>query len=163
MTAPAPSADGIVTAVHGGVVDIVFPDGSLPPLRRELLTAEGERMVFEVAAHRDAHTVRAVALGSTRGLARGAPVTDTGEPLRMPVGDALLGRVLNVFGEPLDGMPLPDDVEWRPIHRAPVPLADRRIGSEVFETGIKAIDLLAPIERGGKAGLFGGAGVGKTV
>ncbi len=163
MSTAAPSADGVVTAVHGGVVDITFPDGPLPPLRRALTTAEGERMAFEVASHLDAHTVRAIALGPTRGLARGMPVTDTGEPLRMPVGDALLGRALNLFGRPLDGAPLPDDVEWRPIHRAPVPLADRRIGNEVFETGIKAIDLLAPIERGGKAGLFGGAGVGKTV
>jgi F-type H+-transporting ATPase subunit beta len=118
---------------------------------------------MEVANHLDARTVRCIALTPTRGLARGAAVVDTGRSLEVPVGEALLGRMLNVFGEVIDDGPPLEGVEWQSIHRPPVPLARRTIRSEIFETGIKVIDLLSPLERGGKAGLFGGAGVGKTV
>ena len=153
---------GELVAVQGNVVDARFARG-LPPLRRKLTTGLERTVPLEVAAHLDARTVRAIALGPTRGLARGMPVQDTGRPLEAPVGMSLLGRMLDVFGEPIDdGGPLAD-VEWRPIHRPPVPLARREVRSEIFATGIKVIDLLSPLERGGKAGLFGGAGVGKTV
>ena len=153
---------GELVAVQGNVVDARFAPG-LPPLRRKLTTGLERTVPLEVAAHLDARTVRAIALGPTRGLARGMPVHDTGRPLEAPVGMALLGRMLDVFGRPIDdGGPL-GGVEWRPIHRPPVPLARREVRSEIFATGIKVIDLLSPLERGGKAGLFGGAGVGKTV
>jgi F-type H+-transporting ATPase subunit beta len=149
-------------ALQGNVVDVRF-DADLPPLRQKLVTPEPVAVVMEVANHLDARTVRCIALASTRGLARGSPVLDTGGPLQIPVGDPLLGRMLNVFGEVIDGRAPLEGVEWQSIHRPPVPLARRAIRSEIFETGIKVIDLLSPLERGGKAGLFGGAGVGKTV
>ena len=157
-----PRRRGELVAVQGNVVDARFARG-LPPLRRKLTVGLERTVPLEVAAHLDARTVRAIALGPTRGLARGMPVHDTGRPLEAPVGMALLGRMLDVFGRPIDdGGPL-GGVEWRPIHRPPVPLARREVRSEIFATGIKVIDLLSPLERGGKAGLFGGAGVGKTV
>ena len=121
------------------------------------------RIVIEVLAQRDAHHVRGIALTPTQGLARGMPVQDTGGPLQAPVGKSILSRMFDVFGKTIDREPALPDVEWRSVHRAPPPLARRSTQSEVFETGIKAIDVLAPLERGGKAGLFGGAGVGKTV
>jgi F-type H+-transporting ATPase subunit beta len=153
---------GTLVSIHGNIVDVRF-DGGVPPLRRKLEVGGAPPVPVEVAAHLDARTVRGIALGPTRGLARGAPAVDSGRPLEAPVGPALLGRMLDAFGRPIDGAgPLPD-VEWRPIHRPPVPLARRQVGSDIFETGIKVIDLLSPLERGGKAGLFGGAGVGKTV
>jgi F-type H+-transporting ATPase subunit beta len=149
-------------AVQGNVVDVRF-DAGVPPLRQKLITREAPAVVMEVANHLDARTVRCIALTPTRGLARGAAVADTGGSLEVPVGKSLLGRMLNVFGEVIDHGPPLEDVEWQSIHRPPVPLARRAISSEIFETGIKVIDLLSPLERGGKAGLFGGAGVGKTV
>jgi F-type H+-transporting ATPase subunit beta len=153
---------GTVVAVQGNVVDVRF-DARLPPLRRKLVTTGPGPVVMEAASHLDARTVRCIALTPTRGLARGATVVDTGGPLEVPVGESLLGRMLNVFGEVIDDGPPLEGVEWQSIHRPPVPLARRAIHSEIFETGIKVIDLLSPLERGGKAGLFGGAGVGKTV
>jgi F-type H+-transporting ATPase subunit beta len=111
----------------------------------------------------DAHRVRGIALTPTEGLARGAPVEDTGGQLKAPVGKGILSRMFDVFGKAIDRQAAPADVQWRNVHRAPPPLARRSTKSEVFETGIKVIDVLAPLERGGKAGLFGGAGVGKTV
>jgi F-type H+-transporting ATPase subunit beta len=153
---------GTVVAVHGGVVDARFPM-PLPSLNNLLHTGDDGRIAVEVTTYLDAATVRSVALTSTQGLARGAPVIDTGGPLRAPVGPHLLGRVFNVFGEPIDRKgPLPDS-EWRPIYQPPAPLMARATAAAIFETGIKAIDVLAPLEQGGKAGLFGGAGVGKTV
>jgi F-type H+-transporting ATPase subunit beta len=153
---------GTVIAVQGNVLDVRF-EAELPP-RRQALIAQGPRaVVMEVASHLDARTVRCIALTPTRGLARGAAVADSGGPLQVPVGEPLLGRMLNVFGEVVDGGAPLAGVEWRSIHGPPVPLARRAVRSEVFETGIKVIDLLSPLERGGKAGLFGGAGVGKTV
>jgi F-type H+-transporting ATPase subunit beta len=151
-----------VAAIQGNVVDVRF-DARLPRLRQKLVTTGPGPVVMEAAGHLDARTVRCIALTPTRGLARGARVVDTGGPLEVPVGESLLGRMLNVFGEVIDDGPPLEGVEWQSIHRPAVPLARRAIRSEIFETGIKVIDLLSPLERGGKAGLFGGAGVGKTV
>jgi F-type H+-transporting ATPase subunit beta len=148
--------------VQGSVVDCAFP-GQLPELNTQLIAESDENVVLEVSSHLDSRRVRAIAMTPTRGLARGSPVVDTGMPMQVPVGTSLLGRMLNVFGETIDRKDALENVEWRPLHRHPVPLAERRTKSEIFETGIKAIDLLAPLERGGKSGLFGGAGVGKTV
>ncbi len=152
---------GTVLSVRGSVVSGAFR-GRVPALQSLLLADEG-RVRLEVVAHLDAATVQAIALTPTRGLARGMPLVDTGHPPRVPVGAPLLGRMIDVFGHPIDGGPAFDAAEWRSIHQAPVPLADRAAHAQVLTTGIKAIDLLVPIERGGKAGLFGGAGVGKTV
>jgi F-type H+-transporting ATPase subunit beta len=153
---------GTVVAVRGSVVDVRF-DGELPRVDTLLHAGDGGDVVIEVALHLDARRVRGVALTPTQGLSRGAVVTNRGEPLRVPVGPEILGRAFNVFGEPIDrGESLPDG-ERRSIHRKPVPLAERSTREEIFTTGIKAIDVLAPLERGGKAGFFGGAGVGKTV
>ncbi len=154
--------DGTVEAVRGGVVDAHFP-GRIPSLAHVLRTGEDNQIVVEVVAHLDAHTVRGIALTSTRGLWRGAPVTDTRQTLKVPVGEHGLGRMFNVFGETIDRLPDIEGAEWRSIYAPPLPLMRRASTSEVFITGIKAIDLLSPLERGGKSGLFGGAGVGKTV
>ncbi|MEO7107957.1 MAG: F0F1 ATP synthase subunit beta [Rhodoferax sp.] len=152
---------GTVVAVRGSVVDVRF-ETDLPPIRT-LLHADEGRVVLEVLAQRDAHLVRAIALTSTQGLARGDVVQDTGAPLNAPVGTGILSRMFDVFGNAIDRLPAPEAVQWRSVHRSPPALAHRSTRSEVFETGIKAIDVLMPLERGGKAGLFGGAGVGKTV
>ncbi len=152
---------GRVVAVRGSVVDVRFDTG-LPPIHTVLKADEG-RIVLEVLAQRDGQQVRAIALTSTHGLARGDTVSDTGGPLTAPVGKHILSRMFDVFGNAIDRQPGPLEVQWRSVHRAPPPLASRSTHSEVFETGIKVIDLLMPLERGGKAGLFGGAGVGKTV
>lgn len=158
----APQNLGTVESVRGSVVDVRFPN-RLPALDAQLRTGRDENIVIEVAAHLNARLVRGIALTPTQGLSRGTPVIDTGKPLMVPIGKHLLGRVFNVFGETIDGKEPIRDGEWRSIHQPPIPLARRSTASEVFETGIKAIDVLAPLERGGKAGLFGGAGVGKTV
>jgi len=153
---------GRVVSVRGSVVDVSFP-GHLPAMY-SLLRAKGQREVLiEVAAHLDAETVRGIALTPTQGLARGNEVQDSGEALKVPVGEKLRGRVFNVFGETIDRKERIEQRESRSIYRSPVKLTDRSATSEVFTTGIKAIDVLAPMEKGGKAGLFGGAGVGKTV
>jgi len=153
---------GRVHAVHGNVVDVRFAP-PLPPRNRRIETVGDPAVILEVQTHIDNTTVRCIALNTTRGLARGTAVLDTQTTLTMPVGEQLLGRMLNVFGEPIDGLgDLQTHQRW-PILRSPPPLADRTTGTEVFETGIKAIDLLAPLEQGGKSGMFGGAGVGKTV
>ena len=150
---------GIIVSVRGSVVDARFPD-RLPDLYNQLIAGDA---VIEVLTHLDAVTVRGVALTPTRGMARGDAIIDRGMPLRVPVGEPLLGRMLNVFGEPIDGKPPIEDAEWRSIYQASVHLERQATTTEILETGIKAIDLLAPMERGGKIGLFGGAGVGKTV
>ncbi len=160
--ASPPVREGRVLAVRGNVVDVRFP-APLPPRYRALHTGHAEEIVLEVESHIGADTVRCIALTATRGLARGTPVTDTGGMLEVPVGNQLLGRVLNVFGSPVDKRPPPEAARRLPVHRPPLPLPQRVTSREIFITGIKAIDLLAPLERGGKAGLFGGAGVGKTV
>lgn len=159
---PAVRPSGTVVAVRGSVVDMRF-DTALPPIHTLLRAGKSGEVAIEVLAQRDARHVRGIALTPTQGLARGMPVQDTGGPLQAPVGKAILARMLDVFGNTIDGKPALDGVQWRSVHRAPPPLVRRSTRSEVFETGIKAIDVLTPLERGGKAGLFGGAGVGKTV
>lgn len=153
---------GQVSAIHGSVVDVQFVQ-PLPPRDHQLCTRGAAEIILEVHAHLDIHTVRCVALSPTCGLGRGAAVQNTGHELDFPVGDALLGRMLNVFGEPNDDKGAIATTERHSIHRPPLPLAQRITHGSIFETGIKAIDLLAPLELGGKAGMFGGAGVGKTV
>ena len=153
---------GTVTAVRGSVVGASFP-ARIPSIYHLLKAGPQGNIVIEVASHLDATTVRGIALTSTRGLARGDRVLDTRETLQVPVGEHVLGRVFNVFGEAIDRKEPVEGGEWRSIHRPPVPLLRRATTSEVFATGIKAIDVLSPLERGGKGGLFGGAGVGKTV
>jgi F-type H+-transporting ATPase subunit beta len=143
-------------------VDVYFAD-RLPEIYTRLEAGEARNVVIEVIQQLDAHTVRGIALTPIAGLARGTVVFDTEQTLRVPVGDRLRGRVFNVFGEAIDGKEALTGGEWRSLHQPPVPLSQRSTSSEILETGIKAIDLLAPLERGGKAGLFGGAGVGKTV
>ncbi len=152
---------GRVLSVRSSVVDIWFPVA--PPIRNVLISGEKGEYIIEVFTQLDNNTVRGVALTPTQGLSRGAVVTDTGKPFEVPVGQALMGRVFNVFGSTIDKKGAVDGCELRSIHHEPIPLRDQSTVSEIFETGIKAIDVLAPLERGGKAGLFGGAGVGKTV
>jgi F-type H+/Na+-transporting ATPase subunit beta len=153
---------GRVVAVRGSVVDVRF-ERRLPPIRTILRTGPKQDMVIEVLAQRSAQLVRGIALTPTQGLARGMLVVDSGGPLMAPVGKGILSRMFDVFGNTIDrGKPLAN-VSWRSVHQLPPPLASRSTKSEVFETGIKVIDVLTPLERGGKAGLFGGAGVGKTV
>ncbi len=158
----SPSNLGTVISVRGSVVDIRF-DEHLPPIYSLLRAGKDGHIAIEVLAQLDARHVRGIALTLTQGLARGMAVEDTGGPLKVPVGKGILSRMFDVFGKPIDGQGEVSDVEWRTVHRAPPPLARRSTKSEVFETGIKVIDVLMPLERGGKAGLFGGAGVGKTV
>ncbi|MCZ4304803.1 F0F1 ATP synthase subunit beta [Zoogloeaceae bacterium G21618-S1] len=157
----ASSMSGAVLAVRGSVVDVRF-EGDVPPIRTLLRSGASSEIALEVMVHLDAHRVRCIALTPTQGLARGMPVTDTGAPLQAPVGPGILSRMFDVFGQAIDRQ-APPEVSWRSVHRAPPALAQRSTRSEVFETGIKMIDVLMPLERGGKAGLFGGAGVGKTV
>ncbi|ATQ66541.1 MULTISPECIES: F0F1 ATP synthase subunit beta [Methylosinus] len=157
---------GTVLAVRGAVIDVRFEMGELPAIEDALLVdAGGGREIYaEVQAHLDRSSVQAIALQSTVGLSRGRRVRATGGPIAIPVGDATLGRLIDVTGAIGDnGPPLPADAPRRPIHRAPPPLAQRPGGGEIFATGIKIIDLLTPIAQGGKAAMFGGAGVGKTV
>ena len=156
-----PSNLGAVVSVRGSVVDIRF-NAHLPPIYTLLHAKEG-KIAIEVLAQLDTHRVRGIALTDTQGLVRGNAVEDTGGPLKAPVGKATLSRMFDVFGNAIDRQAEPTDVQWRTVHRAPPELARRSTKSEIFETGIKLIDVLVPIERGGKAGLFGGAGVGKTV
>jgi F-type H+-transporting ATPase subunit beta len=157
------ASNGRITAVRGSVVEVAFADG-LPAINEALRLSEGGRtIILEVAHHVDVHTVRTIAMAPTEGLARGMVVARTGGPITIPVGPGALGRLCNVLGEPLDGRePLMGCERW-PIHRAAPSLVAQRRGTEFLETGIKVIDLLAPLLRGGKAGLIGGAGVGKTV
>jgi len=152
---------GVIVAVRGSVVDIRF-DEYLPPIY-SLLHADHGKIVIEVLAQLDAYRVRGIALTSTQGLARGMPVENTGGPLQAPVGKGILSRMFDVFGNAIDREAVPTDIQWRSVHSPPPPLVRRSTQSEIFETGIKVIDVLVPLERGGKAGLFGGAGVGKTV
>jgi F-type H+-transporting ATPase subunit beta len=163
MSASASRANlGAVVSVRGSVVDVAF-GGPLPPIFSVLHAGAEKEVVIEVLAQPDAHRVRGIALTPTQGLARGMVVEDTGAPLAAPVGKGILARMFDVFGNTIDREGALSDVQWRSVHRAPPPLARRSTKSEIFATGIKVIDVLVPLERGGKAGLFGGAGVGKTV
>jgi F-type H+-transporting ATPase subunit beta len=157
-----PANLGAVVSVRGSVVDVRF-DQHLPPIYSVLRAGDKGQIVIEVLAQRDAHHVRGIALTPTQGLARGMAVEDTGGPLKAPVGKGVLSRMFDVFGNAIDREAMPADIQWRSVHRAPPSLEERSTKSEIFETGIKVIDVLVPLERGGKAGLFGGAGVGKTV
>lgn len=150
---------GYITAINGGVVEIEFPD-SLPHIHNELKIGH---LVAEVQGYVDDKTVRALVMGSTGGLARHMEAVDSGRPIEVPVGDAVLGRMFNIFGQPIDGGKKLSNIPQKSIHAPAIALNKRQTKSEIFISGIKAIDLLAPMERGGKAGLFGGAGVGKTV
>jgi len=153
---------GTVVSVRGSVVDAHFPH-RLPEIDHLLELGRDRTVVTEVSSHLDEATVRTIALTPTGGLAQGDPVFDSGGPLRVPVGESLLGRVFNVFGRTIDRREEAVQGDRRSIYHAPPPLDQQITSSEIYETGIKVIDLLAPLERGGKGGLFGGAGVGKTV
>jgi F-type H+-transporting ATPase subunit beta len=155
---------GTIVEIKGVVLDAVFPD-QLPPIYNALrISADGRELIAEVQTHLGDDRVRAVAMDSTDGLARGLEVEDTGGPITVPVGEPTLGRLWNVIGEPIDkGEEPPGDVERWPIHRDPPSFRELSPEIEIFETGIKVIDLIAPYVKGGKVGLFGGAGVGKTV
>jgi len=160
---------GIIVRVVGAVVDIEFTPESMPAiynaLKVDVETPIGHlEAILEVQQHLPGSIVRAVAMSTTDGLQRGVEVIDTGEPMKMPVGKSTLGRIWNVMGEPIDGKPMPDHVSgWHPIHRPAPHFSALEPKTEIFETGIKVIDLLEPYIKGGKTGLFGGAGVGKTV
>ena len=152
---------GKIVSIRGSVIDISFTE-NLPPIYSLLHAANGQ-VVIEVQAQRDAHVVRGIALTPTQGLARGMPVENSGGSLTTPVGKKIISRMFDVFGNTIDNGPELKDFQWRSVHRSPPTLAQRSTQSEIFVTGIKVIDVLMPLERGGKAGLFGGAGVGKTV
>jgi len=169
MATPTNVQNGRITQVIGPVVDVEFPPGALPDIYTALsVTNPGiderqDNLVIEVSQHLGENTARCIAMDSTDGLVRGIPVKSTGAPISVPVGKEVLGRILNVVGEPVDERGPVTAVRKLPIHRAPPTLVDQNVKIEAFETGIKVIDLLAPYLRGGKIGLFGGAGVGKTV
>lgn len=154
--------NGIVTAVRGSVVDVRFEE-RVPALATLLLAGENKDISMEVLSQLDTRHVRCISLTPTQGLARGMEVENTGAPLKVPVGPVTLGHMFNVFGKSLNKGEVDADTEWRSVHQQPPALLERSAETQVFETGIKAIDVLVPLERGGKAGLFGGAGVGKTV
>ncbi|HXI45180.1 MAG TPA: F0F1 ATP synthase subunit beta [Candidatus Acidoferrales bacterium] len=165
MATAAPSTAGRVVQITGPVVDIEFPAGELPAIYNavELVREGQEPLVCEVQQHLGNNWVRTVAMTTTDGLARGTSVRDTGGPITVPVGEATLGRIFNVLGLPIDGKGPVDSPTHLPIHRAPPPFDDQTTEVEVFETGLKIIDLICPFKKGGKVGIFGGAGVGKTV
>ncbi|MCL2619259.1 MAG: F0F1 ATP synthase subunit beta [Defluviitaleaceae bacterium] len=155
---------GRIVQIIGAVLDVKFSDGAMPNLYNALeVSFEDRTIVLEVAQHLGGGVVRCVSMESTDGLTRGMSCVDTGRPIAVPVGDATLGRMFNVVGEPIDGKPAPKVEEKWPIHRQAPTFAEQAAATEMFETGIKAIDLLCPYAKGGKIGLFGGAGVGKTV
>jgi len=162
-------AKGRITQVMGAVVDVEFPPGEVPDILTALtvtntaINDEPDNLVMEVAAHLGESTVRTIAMDSSEGLVRGSEVTNTGQPITTPVGEAVLGRILNVIGEPVDGGGPVEATDRWPIHRAAPEFTEQSTAVEAFETGIKVVDLLCPYAKGGKIGLFGGAGVGKTV
>src|ERR1700690_869920 len=169
MTSSASTAGtkGKITQVIGPVVDVEFPAGKLPRILNALtltnpsISSEKDNLVLEVAQHLGESTVRTIAMDTTDGLVRGMEVRDTGSPIMMPVGPECLGRILNVIGEPVDEAGPVKTKKRMPIHRLPPTFQEQSTKVEIFETGIKVIDLLAPYRKGGKIGLFGGAGVGK--
>ena len=156
---------GKITQVIGAVLDLKFSEGYLPEINDavEITRKDGEKLVVEVAQHLGDDIVRCIAMGPTDGLVRGMDAVATGGPISVPVGEATLGRIFNVLGEPIDEKEAPKDVEYAPIHRKAPSFEEQATQTEMLETGIKVVDLLCPYQKGGKIGLFGGAGVGKTV
>ncbi len=155
---------GRISQVMGPVVDVRFAESELPKLQNALVIVHrGKRLVIEVAQHIGDNVVRCIAMSSTDGLVRGTEVIDTGHPIQVPVGEQTLGRIFNVLGDPVDEKPAPEGCEQWDIHRLPPSYEEQASSSEILETGIKVIDLICPYAKGGKIGLFGGAGVGKTV
>merc|ERR1719345_660870 len=154
---------GKISQVIGAVVDVQF-EGQLPPILNALeVEGVANRLVLEVAQHLGGNNVRTIALDSTEGLIRGQPVMDVGTPIMVPVGQETLGRIINVIGEPIDERGPINTTKYLPIHRDAPSFVDQGPGGDILVTGIKVIDLLGPYAKGGKIGLFGGAGVGKTV
>ena len=158
-------ANGVIKAIRGVVIDVEFPVGQLPAIYEalELTGPDGDRLVLEVQQHLGKGMVRTVAMSATEGLQRGTEVKATGNPIMVPVGKATLGRIFNVTGDPIDGKGAVNATEYYSIHRAAPALAEQSTAAETFETGMKVVDLIAPFLRGGKTGIYGGAGVGKTV
>ncbi|MCR5467143.1 MAG: F0F1 ATP synthase subunit beta [Lachnospiraceae bacterium] len=156
---------GKITQIISAVLDIKFDNGELPEIYDavEITRKNGEKLIVEVAQHLGDDTVRCIAMGPTDGLVRGMDAVATGHPIMVPVGENTLGRLFNVLGEPIDEKPAPTDVEYYPIHRKAPDFSEQSTETEILETGIKVVDLLCPYQKGGKIGLFGGAGVGKTV
>ena len=161
----APAAEGRIVQIIGTVIDVEFPPDRLPPIYNALRIArdDGDDLIVEVQQHVGNNWVRALAMDSTDGLTRGMAAADTGQPIAVPVGENALGRMFNVLGDPIDDQPAPDDAPRWPIHREPPSFEEQETQPSILETGIKVIDLIAPLVRGGKVGLYGGAGVGKTV
>ena len=161
----AATAEGRIVQIIGTVIDVEFPPDQLPPIYNALSIdrGDGTSLVVEVQQHVGNNWVRALAMDSTDGLTRGMAVTDTGQPIAVPIGEEALGRMFNVLGNPIDDLPVPDEAPRWPIHREPPSFEDQETQPSILETGIKVIDLIAPLVRGGKVGLYGGAGVGKTV
>ena len=155
---------GKVVQVIGPVLDIRFQDGQLPELLSAIEIQSGDRkIVAEVAQHIGDNVARCISMNATDGMVRGMDAVDTGGPITVPVGDKCLGRIFNLLGQPIDEKPAPEGVERWPIHRQPPSFEEQETSTEILETGIKVVDLIAPYAKGGKIGLFGGAGVGKTV
>ena len=160
----AQSKIGKITQIIGAVLDIKFSEGNLPEINEAIkIQNHDKELIVEVAQHLGDDTVRCIAMGPTDGLVRGMDAEATGAPISVPVGEHTLGRIFNVLGNPIDEKPAPEGVEYMPIHRKPPKFEEQSTETEILETGIKVIDLLCPYQRGGKIGLFGGAGVGKTV
>jgi len=155
---------GKIVSIIGPVIDIEF-EKKLPKIYNaiEIQKSKKEKLVLEVQSHLGSNIVRTIAMGSTDGLKRGMTAIDTGNPIMVPVGEAVLGRLFNLLGEPIDELPKPTNVKYYPIHRKAPKFEEQETKMEILETGIKVIDLIAPFVKGGKVGLFGGAGVGKTV
>ena len=156
---------GKITQVIGAVLDVKYVGGNLPEINEaiEITRKDGDKLVVEVAQHLGDDTVRCIAMGPTDGLVRGMDAVATGAPISVPVGENTLGRIFNVLGDPIDNKPAPDCEQYFPIHRKAPAFEEQATEAELLETGIKVIDLLCPYQKGGKIGLFGGAGVGKTV
>ena len=156
---------GKITQIIGAVLDVKFPEGNLPEINEAINVdrGNGEKLVVEVAQHLGDDTVRCIAMGPTDGLVRGMEAVATGSPISVPVGENTLGRIFNVLGEPIDNKPAPEVEKRFPIHRSAPSFEEQSTSAEMLETGIKVVDLLCPYQKGGKIGLFGGAGVGKTV
>ena len=156
---------GKITQIVGAVLDVKFSEGKLPEINEaiNIPLKDGKRLVVEVSQHLGDDTVRCIAMGTTDGLVRGMDAEATGAPITIPVGEKTLSRMFNVLGDPIDEIEAPTDVEYMPIHRKAPAFEEQATSTEMLETGIKVVDLLCPYQKGGKIGLFGGAGVGKTV